>query len=217
MFIRNTRSLRGPNIWTSEPVLEARVELGDLAGASTRTIPGMADRLRSWLSLLDEFRCGPGGGEASSSRLQEGTDLVDVLMRVGSSPGAGRLALKSGWIRPTGSRGVRVAITFRAEELGLQCLETALSFCLAAVSGRPVDVLAEARRLREFADGLVTGVIVPAVLDEARRRGIPALRPYPALTNALASSGKGRGNGPSPPPRLIGPAPSPSRSPPTRS
>ncbi len=75
--------------------------------------------------------------------------------------------------------------------MGLQCLETALSFCLAAVSGRPVDVLAEARRLREFADGLVTGVIVPAVLDEARRRGIPALRPYPALTKTLVVLGQG--------------------------
>ncbi|MGE5027686.1 MAG: cyanophycin synthetase family protein, partial [Betaproteobacteria bacterium] len=49
--------LRGPNIWTYRPALEAWVDIGDLEDSPSNTIPGFYERLSSWLPSLIEHRC----------------------------------------------------------------------------------------------------------------------------------------------------------------
>ena len=44
MQFRKVLALRGPNIWTNSPVIEAWVDLGDLDRPST-DFPGFNDRL----------------------------------------------------------------------------------------------------------------------------------------------------------------------------
>lgn len=58
-------ALRGPNIWTYRPVLEAWVDIGELEDYPSNTIPGFYERLTEWLPTLIEHRCSPGCGAAS--------------------------------------------------------------------------------------------------------------------------------------------------------
>lgn len=41
--------LRGPNIWTYRPALEVWLDLGVLEDHPSHTIPGLNDRLTTWL------------------------------------------------------------------------------------------------------------------------------------------------------------------------
>ena len=45
MEIRRIFALRGPNIWSRYPVLEAWVDLGDLKDRPSSSMPGFNDRL----------------------------------------------------------------------------------------------------------------------------------------------------------------------------
>jgi hypothetical protein len=54
------RYLRGPNIWTYRPVIEAVVDIGELEDFPSNTIPGFYERLTALLPSLSEHRCSYG-------------------------------------------------------------------------------------------------------------------------------------------------------------
>ena len=74
--------LRGLNIWTYRPVLEAWVDIGDLEDAPSNTIPGFYERLTQWLLLLVEYYCGVGERGGFLQRLREGTWAGHILEHV---------------------------------------------------------------------------------------------------------------------------------------
>lgn len=74
-------TLRGPNIWTYRPVLEAWVDIGELEDFSN-TIPGFYERLSGWLPTLIEHRCSPGVRGGFLQRLREGTWPGHILEHV---------------------------------------------------------------------------------------------------------------------------------------
>jgi cyanophycin synthetase len=51
-FLRVTY-LRGPNIWTYRPTLEAWIDIGDLEDCPSNTLPGFYERLTAWLPSLE--------------------------------------------------------------------------------------------------------------------------------------------------------------------
>ncbi|MHB1100541.1 MAG: cyanophycin synthetase family protein, partial [Burkholderiales bacterium] len=67
------RYLKGPNIWTYRPVLEAWVDIGELEDFPSDTIPGFYERLSSMLPGLVEHRCSYGERGGFLRRLKEGT------------------------------------------------------------------------------------------------------------------------------------------------
>ena len=66
-------SLRGPNIWTYRPALEAWVDIHDLEDSPSNTLPGFYERLAAWLPSLIEHRCGVGEPGGFMLRVWEGT------------------------------------------------------------------------------------------------------------------------------------------------
>ena len=48
--------LRGPNIWTYRPAIEARVDIGELEECPSNTIPGFYERLSGMLPGLIEHQ-----------------------------------------------------------------------------------------------------------------------------------------------------------------
>jgi len=50
-FLRVTH-LRGPNIWTYRPVIEAWLDIGELEDFPSNTLPGFTERLTAWLPGL---------------------------------------------------------------------------------------------------------------------------------------------------------------------
>lgn len=178
MEILKVRALRGPNVWARFPVLEALVDLGALKHSPSNEIAGFNDRLMSWLPTMIEHRCGIGEYGGFFLRLREGTYLAHILEHVtleleslaGQSVGFGRA-------RETAKEGVyRVVVEYDDEALGRACLESAHKLCLAAVGGHDFDVPSEVERLRELAYETRLGPSTRAIVEAAKKRGIPATR-----------------------------------------
>jgi cyanophycin synthetase len=173
-------SIRGPNIWTYKPVLEAWVDIGEFEDYPSNTLPGFVDRLCEWLPSLSEHRCSYGEVGGFVRRLQEGTWIGHILEHVtlelqniaGMPGGFGRA-------RETSVRGVyKVVVQTWHEEMTRACFDAARSLLLAAVENTPFDVALTHARLREIALKYLLGSNTACIVDAAtaKDRGIPAIR-----------------------------------------
>ena len=174
------RYLRGPNIWTYRPVIEAVVDIGELEDYPSNTIPGFVARLKAFLPTLIEHRCSYGERGGFLRRLDEGTwpghileHVTLELQNLAGMPGG------FGKARETSIRGVyKVVVRAWHEDVTRACLEAGRELVLAAIQDRPFDVAANVERLREMAEhkllGPSTGCIVEAATSKERR--IPAIR-----------------------------------------
>ena len=164
MEFRKVLVLRGPNIWANFPVLEAWVDLGELKDKPSNELPGLCDRLTSWLPSMIEHRCSIGQRGGFFQRLRSGTYQAHVLEHVtlelqtlsGTEVGFGKA-------RETSEEGVyRVIVEYGDETVGRECLAVARELCLAAVYDRPFDVAGQVRRLRELAQEVCLGARIYA-------------------------------------------------------
>lgn len=170
--------LRGPNLWTYTPVLEAWVDIGALEDEPSNIIPGFYERLASWLPSLVEHRCSYGERGGFLRRVQEGTWPAHVLEHVtlelqilaGMSGGFGRA-------RETSTRGrYKVVVTAWHEKVTREALEAGRDLVMAAIDDRPFDVAATVASLREGVDRYCLGPSTACIVTAAENRGIPAIR-----------------------------------------
>jgi len=170
--------LRGPNIWTYRPVVEALVDIGALEDCPSNTLPGFTERLSAWLPGLAEHRCGVGEPGGFLLRLREGTWPAHIMEHVaielqnlaGSPVGFGKA-------RETEQRGIyKLAVRARQEDVGLAAVRAARELVLAAIDDRPYDVKATVKELTAMVDRLCLGPSTAAIADAAAERGIPSIR-----------------------------------------
>lgn len=167
--------LRGPNIWTYRPVLEAWVDIGVLEDFPSNTIPGFYERLSAWLPSLIEHRCSIGERGGFLQRLREGTWAAHILEHVtlelqnlaGMQTGFGKA-------RETSTRGIyKVAIRSRHEQVSRAAFLAARELVLAAMEDRPCDVAATVAKLHDMVDSLCLGPSTGCIVDAATTRRIP--------------------------------------------
>lgn len=170
--------LRGPNIWTYRPALEAWVDIGDLEDFPSNTLPGFVDRLVAWLPTLVEHKCSVGTRGGFIERLREGTWAAHILEHVtleiqnlaGQRTGFGKA-------RSTSVRGLyKVVVRSRQEEVTRASLEAARQLILAAIDNMPFDVGAAVANVRRIADRRCLGPSTACIVDAAMERGIPHIR-----------------------------------------
>ena len=174
------RYLRGPNIWTYRPVIEAVVDIGELEDFPSNTIPGFSERLTGLLPSLIEHRCSYGERGGFLRRVEEGTWPAHILEHVtlelqnlAGMPGG------FGKARETSTRGVyKVVVRAWHEDVTRSCLYAGRELLLAAIKDEPFDVAGHVERLADMAErkllGPSTGCIVEAATAKDRR--IPAIR-----------------------------------------
>ena len=175
------RALRGPNFWRLAPVIACDVRLGALEAVSSADIPGFVDRLLATLPSLAEHPCTRGSAGGFVERLREGTHLPHILEHValelqtlaGSDVSFGRVV-------PSGDEGVWwVIVAYEEEEVGLQSVRDALALVRAALDparAEPFDVAGAIEDLHELYENVRLGPSTYAIVEEARRRGIPVRR-----------------------------------------
>jgi cyanophycin synthetase len=175
-----TRYLRGPNMWTYRPVIEAVVDIGDLEDCPSNTLPGFVDRLKSFLPTLIEHRCSYGERGGFLRRLEEGTwpghileHVTLELQNLAGMPGG------FGKARETPLRGIyKVVVRAWHEDVTRACLFAGRELVMAAIEDTAFDVASTVERLRDMAErkllGPSTGSIVEAATAKDRR--IPAIR-----------------------------------------
>lgn len=176
--IINVIPLRGPNIWTYRPTLEAWVDIGDLEDAPSNTIPGLFERLTAMLPGLAAHRCSVGEPGGFLQRLREGTWSAHIMEHVmielqncaGMQTGFGKA-------RETSRRGVyKVAVRARYESVSRAALPLARDLLMAAIEDRAYDVPAAVAQLRAILDSVNLGPSTGCIVDAAAERGIPSLR-----------------------------------------
>lgn len=171
-------SLRGPNIWTYRPVIEAWVDIGDLEDSPSNTIPGFYERLTAWLPSLVEHHCGVGVHGGFLMRLREGTwpghimehVMIELQNLAGMQSGFGKA-------RETSKRGVyKVVVRARHEEVSRAALVAARDLVMAAIEDRPFDVQGTVDNLRDILESVALGPSTGCIVDAATDRRIPSMR-----------------------------------------
>lgn len=171
-------ALRGPNIWTYRPVLEAWLDIGDLEDSPSNLIPGFYERLTAWLPSLAEHRCGIGEPGGFLQRLREGTWPGHILEHVtlelqtlaGMQGGFGKA-------RSTSVRGVyKVVVRSRNEKVSMAALHAGRDLVMAAIENTPFDVNAAIQHLRSLVDAYCLGPSTACIVDAATARNIPFIR-----------------------------------------
>ncbi|MEI6675925.1 MAG: cyanophycin synthetase [Verrucomicrobiota bacterium] len=174
LTIRAIHALRGPNRWTNQPVLEAWVDLGSLTATSSLNLRECHERLKSWLPDMLE----PGGeGEHGgfTKRHDSGTCPAHLLGCVTLELQAQAGHRESfGKTLHAGADGLAtVVVGYQDETVAVACLHSARALLLAAYRAQPFDVAAEIDHLHDVVDDHALGPSTKAIVDGAKRRGIP--------------------------------------------
>ncbi|HNN46357.1 MAG TPA: cyanophycin synthetase, partial [Azospira sp.] len=178
IIFRKIVPLRGPNVWTYRPVLEAWVDIGELEDFPSNKIPGYYERLKAMLPSLIEHRCSYEERGGFLRRVEEGTWPAHILEHVtlelqnlaGLPGGFGRA-------RETSERGVyKVAIRAWQEDVTRAALMQGRELIMAAMEDRPFDVNAAVEELTDMVDSLCLGPSTASIVDAADDRDIPAIR-----------------------------------------
>jgi cyanophycin synthetase len=170
--------LRGPNIWTYRPVIEAWLDIGELEDYPSNTLPGLYERLTGWLPGLVEHRCGVGERGGFMERLRDGTWAGHILEHIvlelqnlaGMKTGFGKT-------RSTADRGIyKMAFRTRDEVVGRAALEAGHALLMAAINDTPFDLQATVNDLTELVDRWCLGPSTAHIVDAATERRIPSIR-----------------------------------------
>ena len=176
-FLRVTH-LRGPNIWTYRPVIEAWLDIGALEDFPSNTLPGLYQRLLAWLPGLVEHRCGVGERGGFLERLREGTwsghILEHVVLELQNLAG---MRTGFGKTRSTRELGVyKMAFRTRQEQVGLAALTAGRELLMAAIDDTAFDLAAAVAALKEIVDEHCLGPSTAHIVEAATERKIPHIR-----------------------------------------
>ena len=170
--------LRGPNIWTYRPVLEAWLDIGELEDYPSNLLPGFTERLTAWLPGLVEHHCGVGYRGGFLERLRDGTwaghILEHIVLEVQNLAG-----MKTGFgkTRSTGEHAIyKMAFRTRDETVGRAALDVAHRLMMAAINDEPFDLSSEVARLTDMVDRHCLGPSTAHIVDAATDRRIPSIR-----------------------------------------
>jgi cyanophycin synthetase len=172
------RALRGPNYWRLAPVIACDIRLGALERVSSADVPGFSERLVECLPTLEEHPCTRGKTGGFLERLREGTHIPHILEHLsielqtiaGSEVSFGRVV-------PSGDEGVWwVIVAYEEEEVGLQSMRDAVDIVRATLVGDMVPIADIIEKLQDLYADVRLGPSTAAIVEEARRRGIPVRR-----------------------------------------
>jgi cyanophycin synthetase len=170
--------LRGPNIWTYRPIIEALIDLGEMEDHPSNKIEGFNDRLNAWLPGLVEHHCGVGHRGGFLTRLVGGTWMGHIMEHVSIELQllAGARA-EFGKAREISKRGIyKVVFRTEHEELGRQSFLAAREIVMAAANNLPHDMAATISRLKQIADKHCLGPSTACIVDAAVERKTPFIR-----------------------------------------
>ena len=184
-FLKMTH-LKGPNIWTYRPVLEAWIDIGDLEDCPSNTLPGFNERLQEMLPGLVEHRCSVGERGGFLQRLAEGTwpghimehVALELQNRAGMQTGFGKA-------REAGPRGIyKVVIRTRNETVSRVAIQAARDLVMAAIENRPYPVKEVIANLTQMVDRLCIGPSTACIVDAAAERNLPGKYVIPLLNTS---------------------------------
>ena len=189
--VTRIRALRGPNYWRLAPVIACDVRLGALEAVTSDQIPGLNQRLIEAIPSLQLHKCTRGKAGGFVERLTEGTHIPHILEHlalelqslIGNEVAFGRVV-------PSGDEGVWwLIIEFQEEQVGIRAMKDAVRILRSCIADEDFDIDEIIDDLLSLYESSRLGPSTGAIVEEARRRGIPVRR----LNNySLVQLGLGR-------------------------
>jgi cyanophycin synthetase len=183
-------SFEGRNLHCARPVLEALVDLGDLAEVTTADRREAADRLVGLLPELADHHCGLGRRGGFGERMREGTlwghvaehVALELLWQAGERVRYGKTRLA----QPPAV--YRLVVEQETPGLGRPALRMAIAGIDALLAGHAFDPAVAVRRLAAERAARQPGPSTRALLEAAQQRDIPVRH----LGGSLYEFGQGK-------------------------
>jgi cyanophycin synthetase len=168
----------GKNIYSHRPVMKMTVDIGDYGNTPTKDIPMFNDKLLNMLPGLTKNCCGLGYEGGFADRLKEGTYLAHVLEHVilemqyalGYDVGFGKT-------RTIKAPSVYYLIfEYQNEVCGLECSKVAVFILNHLLAGKDILIGEFLDYLKKISVEAELGPSTEAIVNEAKKRGIPVTR-----------------------------------------
>lgn len=193
--ILQTTVYRGPNIWARMPVIHYVLDIGELEDRPTNKIPGFYEHLTEYLPSLYDHGCSLGRPGGFLQRMREGTWMGHVMEHVALElQNLAGAEVSRGKTRSTSDRGVyNVIYQYEQEDVGLAAGQLALRVLNHIIYNTEPDVdfqKEHEEKVIKVAERLAYGPSTGSIVQEAVRRGIPALRLDPRRSLVQLGHGK---------------------------
>ena len=178
MRIIEHRALRGPNRYSRYPTIFMLLDIGALEDRPSDAIGGFPERLVKWLPTLQEHECSVGQPGGFIQRLHRGTWAGHIVEHISLELQC-LAGMKAGFGKTfqTSERGVyEVVYRYRVESAGLAAGRHAVALVSAAIADDPYDLASVIAELKELREEDMLGPSTSSIVEEAKKRGLPALR-----------------------------------------
>jgi cyanophycin synthetase len=176
--VTRIRALRGPNYWRLAPVIACDVRLGSLEKVTSDQIPRLNQRLIEAMPSLQLHKCTRGKPGGFVERLEEGTHIPHILEHlalelqslIGNEVSFGRVVA-------SGDEGVWwLIVEFQEEQVGIRAMKDAVRILRSCIADEDFDIDEIIDDLLSLFESSRLGPSTGAIVEEARRRGIPVRR-----------------------------------------
>lgn len=177
--IRDFITYSGRNIYSHRPVMKMIVDIGKYGEIPTKDIPGFNGKLLEYFPGLKTNCCGVGYEGGFLDRLNEGTYMAHVLEHV-----VLEMQYMAGYdVRYGKTREIDgdtsryyLVYEFENEVCGLECGKAAVFILNCMLSGQEVNVRDFLEYLKKVSLDAELGPSTSAIVEEAKKRGIPITR-----------------------------------------
>ncbi len=178
MRIIEVRALRGPNYYSSHPVIFMQLDIQELETKPTNIVPDFKDNMAKMMPSLYEHKCSPGRAGGFFERLMSGTWAGHVVEHV-----AIELQCLSGHevafgkTLSTNEFGIyNLVYHYLDEKIGLRAGEMSVDIVDKLFDGNISNVQPLISELKKITEAGLLGPSTRAIVNEATRRGIPYIR-----------------------------------------
>lgn len=178
MKILNFKTINGPNVYHTRPVLVMKIDLELWTDQSSQEIHGFIEKLMATFPGLIEHRCSPGYYGGFYERLLRGTYLAHIIEHIAIelSVLAG-IRVRFGKTLYAGQTGYYNIITRFINEEGMKtCLESAFKIVEAMILKVEFNLAEELKKIQFISEKTKLGPSTEAILQAAQKKGIPCHR-----------------------------------------
>ncbi len=178
MKILSLRTINGPNVYHSLPVLVMKLNLLQWTDSGSHQLPGFNSKLLSILPGLIEHTCSPGVRGGFCQRLERGTYLAHTAEHIAIELSClCGMPVRYGKTRFAGVEGhYNVIVRFLNEEAMSLCLKKAVELIEALLLNKNFAMEKTLQQIRRLEKETKLGPSGQALWDAAIRRNIPVRR-----------------------------------------
>lgn len=175
MEIQQLKVYDVPNIFsTREPIVKIQVKLEEFADTPTKDIEGLNENILRLFPGIKDHKCAKAYAGGFVERLEEGTYLAHVTEHLCLE--TQRMLgydIKHGKARQVKDDIYNIIFSCAHPEIGKACGTFVIDTVNGLICGQEVNMDKEMQRLKKLCAKYDLGVSTKAIIEEAKRRGIP--------------------------------------------